>query len=72
MQGENDRLPLLISVKKPHKAVSSATTYRWIKQVLSEAGIQTDVFKAHSVRAASSSAAMAKGISIGDIIQTAG
>ena len=40
--------------------------------MLSEAGIQTDVFKAHSVRAASSSAAMAKGVSIGDIMQTAG
>ena len=55
---ENGRLPLLVSFKRPHKAVSSATISRWMKQVLAESGINTDVFKAHSVRAASSSAAM--------------
>ena len=54
---DSGRLPLLISFKKPHKAVSSATISRWIKQLLAEEGVPTDVFKAHSVRAASSSAA---------------
>lgn len=69
---EKGRLPLLILFKKPHKAVSSATISRWMKQVLVESGINTDVFKAHSVRAASSSAAKTKGSSIGDTMQTAG
>ena len=49
MQEENGRLPLLISIRKPHKAVSSATISRWMKQVLTEAGIRTEIFKAHSV-----------------------
>ena len=52
--------------------MSSATISRWMKQVLAEAGICTDVFKAHSVRAASSSAAMTKGVSVADIMHTAG
>ena len=72
MQEENGRLPLLISIRKPHKAVSSATISRWMKQVLTEAGIRTEIFKAHSVRAASSSAATTKGVSMVDIMQTAG
>ena len=71
-QEAKGRLPLLISFKKPHKVVSSATISRWVKQVLAESGVNTDVFKAHSVRVASSSTALTKGISIGDIMQTAG
>jgi len=38
--------------------------------MLSEAGIDTEMFKAHSVRA-SSSAALRKGVHISDILQTA-
>ena len=34
----------------PTEAVSSATVSRWIKAVLSEAGIDTNVLKACSVR----------------------
>ena len=41
---------LFISFVKPHGAVSTATISRWIKTVLSDAGIDTSVFKAHSVR----------------------
>lgn len=69
---ESGRLPLLISFKKPHKAVSSATISRWMKQLLSEAGVPTEMFKAHSVRAASSSAAKNKGVSMADIMHAAG
>jgi len=39
--------------------------------MLAEAGIDTDTFKAHSVRGASSSAALRKGVHISDILQTA-
>ena len=45
---------------------------RWMKQVLTEAGIPTHSFKAHSVRATSSSATKTKGVSMVDIMQTAG
>jgi len=39
--------------------------------MLTEAGIDTEMFKAHSVRGASSSAALRKGVHISDILQTA-
>ena len=41
---------LFISLMKPHKAVSTATMARWIKSLLSAAGIDTSLFKPHSVR----------------------
>ena len=37
---------LFISFVKPHRAVSPATISRWIKTVLSDAGIDTSIFKA--------------------------
>ena len=48
-----DEMKLLISFNKPYQAVSR----RWIKQVLSHSGIDTDVFSAYSTRSASVSAA---------------
>ena len=39
-------------VCKPHGAVSSATIARWIKEVLSLAGMDTKKFSAHSTRSA--------------------
>ena len=70
--GKSGCLPMFFSVRKPHGAVSSATISRWVKQVLTEAGIPTDIFKAHSVRSASSTAAKTKGVAMTDIMQTAG
>ena len=43
----------------------------WSKDLLTEAGVTTAVFKAHSVRGASTSAARANGVSIQDILKTA-
>ena len=63
---------LFFSLRKPHSPVCSATIARWIKSVLQDAGIDTTVFKAHSTRAAATSAAKEKGFLIGDILQTAG
>ena len=63
---------LFLSLRKPHSPVRSATIARWIKSVLQDAGIDTTVFKAHSTRAAATSAAKEKGFSVGDILQTAG
>ena len=48
---------LLLSYQKPHRPVSTDTIPRWIKVVLTEAGINTAIFSAHSTRAASTSAA---------------
>ena len=53
-----DETKLLISFIKPHKAVTSNSVARWLKLVLSAAGIDTAIFSAHSTRGASSAAAM--------------
>jgi len=59
------------SSSQPHKLVSSQRLAHWIKDMLTGAGINTDTFKAHSIRGTSSSAALRKGVHIGDILQTA-
>ena len=51
--------------------VTSSTVARWLKEVLSLSGINTDTFKAHSYRSAATSAALSKGCSLNDILKTA-
>ena len=59
----------LVSHIKPHKLVSPSTVSRWLGQVFAMAGIETEVFKAHSTRSASSSKAEVTGVSLRDIIK---
>ena len=63
--------PLFLAIQAPQKAVSSATIGRWLKDIMKEAGIDVDTFKAHSTRGAASSAARDRGVSVQDILQTA-
>ena len=63
--------PLFLSYIKPHRPVTSQRIAHWIKDLLGEAGVDTDTFKAHSVRGASTTAALAKGVSLQDILRTA-
>lgn len=63
---------LFISIKKPHKEVSSQTLSRWIKKTLSDSGIDTTTFDAYSTRHASTSSAKRNGISIDVIKKAAG
>ena len=63
---------LSVSYLKPHSAVTSSTISRWLKTVMNLSGIDITVFKAHSVRAASTSKAKASSISIQDIMKVAG
>ena len=58
---------LFISFIRPHKPVTISTVGRWIKSVLSSAGIDTSVFKAHSVRGASVTSAYIKGVPVTEI-----
>ena len=51
--------------------MTSSTIARWLKICLSEAGIDTEIFKAHSVRGASSSKAATAGGTTADILQAA-
>ena len=60
---------LFVSTIKPHNAVSSATIGRWIKSTLKAVGVDTNLFKSHSTRSASSSGAKTRGASIGDILK---
>ena len=63
---------LIISFKKPCNPVTSASISRWVKETLADAGVDTNMFKGHLIRAASTSAAHAKGVSFSDILATAG
>lgn len=63
---------LLLSFHKPHHPVTTNTISRWIKTVLSDSGIDVSLFKAHSTRAASTSAAQANGLPIDSILEKVG
>ncbi|CAC5385901.1 unnamed protein product [Mytilus coruscus] len=52
------------------RKVSTSTLSRWLKTVLLLAGIDINIFKAHSFRGASTSAALTSGYSIKDIMAT--
>lgn len=67
-----DKTFLFISFKKPFKEVSTQTLGRWIKNVLRESRLDTNVFSAHSTRHASTSAAKRKGVSFDVIRKLAG
>lgn len=62
---------LFISFVAPHRAVSKDTISRWIKLTLQKAGIDTNQFKAHSTRAAATSAVQ-RDVDITTILQSAG
>ncbi|KAJ8038859.1 hypothetical protein HOLleu_16414 [Holothuria leucospilota] len=63
---------LFISFVRPHASVSRETISRWIKYVLKESGLNTDLFKPHSTRSAATSGAFVRGVPVEDILQTAG
>ena len=63
---------LFLSFVTPHNAVSKATLGRWIKTVMSRAGIDVSVFRPHSCRSASASRAKREGVTITEIMKKAG
>ena len=50
-----------LSSIRPHNVVVSCTISDWLKKTLKQAGINTDLFKAHSTRSASRSKASVGG-----------
>ena len=70
-KGTSSRNPLFISVRRPHKPVKSATLGHWLKDIMKTAGLDTDIFTAHSTRGASTSKAKRMGTPIGDILKAA-
>lgn len=67
-----DTTKLLLMIRKPHNAVTSQTVARWIKKVMTDAGIDTNIFSAHSTRSAATSAAKSVGMSLTGIMNAAG
>jgi integrase len=63
---------LFISFKSPYKPVCSQSISRWIKEILSNSGIDTNIFSAHSTRHASTSSAQRQGVNMDVIRKTAG
>ena len=61
---------LILCFQKPHKPASKDSISRWMKMLLANAGIQN--FGAHSFRGAASSAMLRGGVSIEEIMKTAG
>jgi hypothetical protein len=62
---------LFLSLVGTHKPVSVCTVSRWMKDFLALAGIDTEIFKAHSARGASTSKAAKKGMALETIVQKA-
>ena len=60
-----------MSYIRPHRPVSSSTLARWMKEALAEANVDTGIFKAHSSRGASITAAAEAGISLPQILTLA-
>lgn len=56
---------------KTFSTVTSCTIARWLKTVLSYAGIDISKFKAHSFRSASTSAAIKAGLPLKEVLKTA-
>ena len=67
----HDRNQLLLSFVEPHHGVVPCTIAGWLVKLMSESGIDTDQFKAHSTRGASTSKAAAKGLSCKEIMDMA-
>ena len=67
----NQKTSIFLSWIGKHDPVTSSTIARWLKTCLSEVGIDTEIFKAHSVRGASSSKAATAGVTTADILQAA-
>lgn len=62
---------LFLTFKKPYHAASTQTISRWIKQTIGEAGVDTNIFSAHSTRHAATSKAIKNGIDLETIFRTA-
>lgn len=62
----------LLCHKKPYQPASKDTVSRWLKEVMKSAGIDTNIFLAHSVRSASTSKACKLDVPIETILNSAG
>ena len=70
-QEAREKTPLFLTTIRPHNPASSSTIARWLKNMLGKAGIDTTIFRAHSVRGAAATAASNAGVTTCDILKAA-
>ncbi|GFN77248.1 reverse transcriptase/ribonuclease h/methyltransferase [Plakobranchus ocellatus] len=63
---------LFLTYIKPHRPIARGTLSRWIKMILKMAGVNTEVYSAHSTRVVSTSAAMVRNVPLDVILRSAG
>ena len=63
---------LFLSTTKPHRAASRDTISRWTKSVLRDTGVDVSEFAAGSTRASATSAPLGKGVTLDEIMTSAG
>jgi len=63
---------IFTTTRKPFKRISKITLANWLKQTLKESGVDTSVYKAHSVRTAAVNKAKESDLPIDHILKTAG
>ena len=63
---------LFVSYVKPHNRVCRDTLSRWLKTLMSKAGIDINEFSSHSIRSAAVSKAKYASVPIDDILKVAG
>ena len=63
--------PLFISYVKPHKPISAPSLARWLHSLLRASGVNSDIFKAHSVHGASTTAAANSNVPLSEILKMA-
>ncbi|ODM87763.1 Tyrosine recombinase XerD [Orchesella cincta] len=68
----SDITNLFVSCTKPYRPVCSQTISRWIKTALGKAGIDVNLYKAHSVRHSATSAANRGGLTVEQILSHVG
>ena len=60
---------LFVTCAKPHHTPSQDTIARWVKGVMKDAGVNTNVFHPHSCRSASTSKGKVQGMPIEQILK---
>ena len=65
----NNTHGVFLSVNKPHKPITRARLTKWVLKMLHVSGIDTNLFKAHSMRSASSSKVANLGLPLKDILE---
>ena len=67
-----DHKQLLLSYIKPHKSISNATVGKWVKCIVSDAGVDVSHFSGNNGREASTSYSAKAGLSLTELLRAGG